>query len=79
MKINLTARIFISLLLGILAGQVYRYYHPMASDCEAFATNIQVLSDVRREFATFDESDEESVFRHHPRSNVRTHRAEQAG
>ena len=46
MKINLTARIFISLLLGILAGQVYRYYHPMASDCEAFATNIQVLSDI---------------------------------
>ena len=46
MKINLTARIFIGLILGIIVGQAYRYYHPAAADCEGFATNIQVLSDI---------------------------------
>jgi Na+/H+-dicarboxylate symporter len=46
MKINLTTRIFIGLLLGIVVGQAYRYYHPAAADCEGFATNIQVLSDI---------------------------------
>jgi len=46
MKINLTTRIFIGLLLGIVVGQTYRYYNPTPADCEGFATNIQVLSDI---------------------------------
>jgi Na+/H+-dicarboxylate symporter len=46
MKINLTTRIFIGLLLGIVVGQAYRYYHPAPADCEDFAKNIQVLSDI---------------------------------
>jgi Na+/H+-dicarboxylate symporter len=46
MKINLTTRIFIGMLLGILTGHFYRSYHPDPADYESFATNIQILSDI---------------------------------
>jgi Na+/H+-dicarboxylate symporter len=46
MKINLTTRIFIGMLLGILVGHFYRMYHPDQADYENFANNIQILSDI---------------------------------
>ena len=46
MKINLTARIFIGLLLGIAVGHFYRMYHPAEADYKNFAENIQILSDI---------------------------------
>lgn len=46
MKINLTTRIFIGMLLGILVGHFYRTYHPDQADYENFANNIQILSDI---------------------------------
>lgn len=46
MKINLTTRIFIGMLLGILVGHFYRMYHPDPADYENFANNIQILSDI---------------------------------
>jgi Na+/H+-dicarboxylate symporter len=46
MKINLTARIFIGMILGIAVGQIYRSSHPNPADYEAFANNIQILSDI---------------------------------
>lgn len=46
MKINLTTRIFIGMLLGIAVGHFYRMYHPDPADYEGFATNVQVLSDI---------------------------------
>jgi Na+/H+-dicarboxylate symporter len=46
MKINLTARIFIGMLLGIIVGQIYRSTHPNPADYEAFANSIQILSDI---------------------------------
>lgn len=46
MKINLTARIFIGMLLGILAGHFYRELNPDPSLFNAFADKIQILSDI---------------------------------
>lgn len=46
MKINLTARIFIGMLLGILAGYLYRTFNPNPVDYQAFADKIQILSDI---------------------------------
>ncbi len=46
MKINLTTRIFIGLLLGIAVGHFYRMYHPAEADYKKFADNIQILSDI---------------------------------
>lgn len=46
MKINLTARIFIGMLLGILAGYLYRTFYPNPEDYQAFADKIQILSDI---------------------------------
>ena len=46
MKINLTTRIFIGLLLGIAVGHFYRTYHPAEADYKNFSENIQILSDI---------------------------------
>jgi Na+/H+-dicarboxylate symporter len=46
MKINLTARIFIGMLLGILAGHFYRELNPDPALFNAFADKIQILSDI---------------------------------
>ncbi|MEP7264439.1 MAG: cation:dicarboxylase symporter family transporter [Bacteroidota bacterium] len=46
MKINLTHRIFIALILGIITGHLYRTYYPDPADYESFASNVQVLSDI---------------------------------
>ncbi len=46
MKINLTTRIFIGLLLGIAVGHFYRTAHPAEADYKNFADNIQILSDI---------------------------------
>ncbi|MBP6512168.1 MAG: cation:dicarboxylase symporter family transporter, partial [Bacteroidia bacterium] len=46
MKINLTARIFIGMLLGILVGYIYREMYPDPADFNKFADNIQILSDI---------------------------------
>ncbi len=46
MKINLTTRIFIGLLLGIAVGHFYRTMHPAEADYKSFAENIQILSDI---------------------------------
>ncbi len=46
MKINLTTRIFIGLLLGIAAGHFYRVYHPAEADYKKFSENIQILSEI---------------------------------
>jgi Na+/H+-dicarboxylate symporter len=46
MKINLTTRIFIGMLLGILVGHIYREKHPDPADFNKFAENIQILSDI---------------------------------
>jgi len=40
MKINLTTRIFIGMLLGILVGHLYRETHPDPADFNKFAENI---------------------------------------
>jgi Na+/H+-dicarboxylate symporter len=45
-KINLTTKIFIGLILGIIVGYFYRYTHALSSDYENFANNIQILSDI---------------------------------
>jgi Na+/H+-dicarboxylate symporter len=45
-KINLTARIFIGMILGILTGYLYRYFNPDPASYEKFADSIQVLSDI---------------------------------
>lgn len=46
MKITLTTRIFLGMLLGILTGYLYREFHPNPADYESFAGNIQILSDI---------------------------------
>jgi Na+/H+-dicarboxylate symporter len=46
MKITLTTRIFIGMLLGILAGYLYRETHPDPADYETFSGNVQILSDI---------------------------------
>lgn len=46
MKINLTTRIFIGLLLGIAVGHFYRTAYPAPADYKNFADNIQILSDI---------------------------------
>jgi Na+/H+-dicarboxylate symporter len=46
LKINLTTKIFIGLLLGILVGYFYRSTHALSSDYENFAGNISILSDI---------------------------------
>lgn len=46
MKINLTARIFIGMLLGILTGYLYRLFNPDPADFGRFAESIQILSDI---------------------------------
>ncbi|MEO5570279.1 MAG: dicarboxylate/amino acid:cation symporter [Bacteroidia bacterium] len=45
-KINLTIKIFIGLILGIIVGHFYRSTHALSSDYENFANNIQILSDI---------------------------------
>src|SRR5580765_3294728 len=45
-KINLTTKIFIGLILGIIAGYFYRSTHALSSDYENFANNISILSDM---------------------------------
>jgi Na+/H+-dicarboxylate symporter len=45
-KINLTTKIFIGLILGIIVGHFYRTTHALSSDYENFANNIQILSDI---------------------------------
>src|SRR5580765_24342 len=45
-KINLTTKIFIGLILGIIAGYFYRSTHALSSDYENFANNISILSDI---------------------------------
>lgn len=46
MKITLTTRIFIGMLLGILVGHFYRESNPDPAAYEKFAGNIQILSDI---------------------------------
>lgn len=46
MKINLTTRIFIGMLLGILAGHFYREFNPDPVAFNAFADKIQIFSDI---------------------------------
>jgi Na+/H+-dicarboxylate symporter len=46
MKINLTARIFLGMLLGIIVGYTYRFFNPDPAQYETFANNIQILSDI---------------------------------
>ncbi len=46
MKINLTTRIFIGMLLGILTGYLYREFNPEPELFNKFAENIQILSDI---------------------------------
>lgn len=46
MKLTLTTRIFLGMLLGILTGFFYRETHPDPADYEAFSSNIQILSDI---------------------------------
>ncbi len=46
MKINLTTRIFIGMLLGILVGHLYRESHSDPADYNNFAEQIQILSDI---------------------------------
>jgi Na+/H+-dicarboxylate symporter len=46
MKINLTQRIFIGMILGILTGHFYRTFNPEPEAYQAFADNIQILSDI---------------------------------
>ncbi len=46
MKINLTTRIFIGMLLGILTGYLYREFNPEPEKFNKFAENIQILSDI---------------------------------
>jgi Na+/H+-dicarboxylate symporter len=46
MKINLTGRIFIGMLAGILTGFIVREVYPEPSDFQAFADGVQILSDI---------------------------------
>jgi Na+/H+-dicarboxylate symporter len=46
MKINLTQRIFIGMILGILTGHFYRTFNPEPEAYQTFADNIQILSDI---------------------------------
>lgn len=46
MKISLTTRIFIGMLLGILTGYLYREFNPEPEKFNKFAENIQILSDI---------------------------------
>lgn len=46
MKFNLTTRIFLCMLLGILVGYLYRAFYPDPAHYEKFADNIQILSDI---------------------------------
>ena len=46
MKINLTQRIFIGMILGILTSHFYRTFNPEPEAYQAFADNIQILSDI---------------------------------
>lgn len=45
-KINLTSQIMIGMVLGIVAGQLYRSTHPDPEDLKAFAHGIQIFSDI---------------------------------
>lgn len=45
-KINLTARIFIGMLLGIITGELCRRMLPDLTASDAFASQVQVLSDI---------------------------------
>lgn len=45
-KINITTRIFIGMLLGIMVGQAWRWYYPEEASINHFASQIQVLSDI---------------------------------
>ena len=46
LKINLTTKIFIGLILGIIVGYFYRSTHALSADYENFASNISILSDI---------------------------------
>lgn len=46
MKINLTLKIFIGLILGIIAGYYFRSTHALNSDYEMFANYISIISDI---------------------------------
>lgn len=46
MKLTLTTKIFIGLILGIIVGHLYRSTHVLGTDYENFAGNIQILSDI---------------------------------
>lgn len=45
-RLNLTTQIIIAMVLGIVIGQWYRSTHLNAEDQKAFASNIQILSDI---------------------------------
>ena len=45
-KINLTTKIFIGMLAGILVGHWYHSTHALTADYEKFASNISILSDI---------------------------------
>jgi Na+/H+-dicarboxylate symporter len=46
MKINLTGRIFIGMLAGILSGFIVRELYPDPASYQAFADGVQILSDI---------------------------------
>lgn len=46
MKITLTTRIFIGMLLGIVVGHWYHSTHALTSDFDDFASKISILSDI---------------------------------
>ncbi|HNR19423.1 MAG TPA: dicarboxylate/amino acid:cation symporter [Bacteroidia bacterium] len=46
MKITLTTKIFIGMLLGIIVGHWYHSTHALTSDYDAFAAKISILSDI---------------------------------
>ncbi len=45
-RVNLTTQIMIGMVLGILAGQLYRSTHPDPEDWKAFSHGIQIFSDI---------------------------------
>lgn len=45
-KINITTKIFIGMLLGILAGEVSRWFFPGIAENENFVSKVQILSDI---------------------------------
>jgi Na+/H+-dicarboxylate symporter len=46
MKFNITARIFIGMILGIITGEACRHIYPDAALQENFSEHIQILSDI---------------------------------